>query len=125
MCIRDRPGGIPGPDGGPPPAPPRRDLPARRPDPYASISGDARGHRERTPQSGPGRGGPAEPAGDRRADRGPRGRAAVRPPPPARDRAVAREPAHRRGAVSYTHLRAHETVLDLVCRLLLEKKKKN
>ena len=29
------------------------------------------------------------------------------------------------GAVSYTHLRAHETVLDLVCRLLLETKKKN
>mgnify|MGYP003380143197 CR=1 FL=1 len=28
-----------------------------------------------------------------------------------------------RGPVSYTHLRAHETVLDLVCRLLLEKKK--
>ena len=27
--------------------------------------------------------------------------------------------------VSYTHLRAHETVLDLVCRLLLEKKKKH
>ena len=26
--------------------------------------------------------------------------------------------------VSYTHLRAHETVLDIVCRLLLEKKKK-
>ena len=26
-------------------------------------------------------------------------------------------------AVSYTHLRAHETVLDLVCRLLLEKTK--
>ena len=26
-------------------------------------------------------------------------------------------------AVSYTHLRAHETVLDIVCRLLLEKKK--
>ena len=25
-------------------------------------------------------------------------------------------------AVSYTHLRAHETVLDLVCRLLPEKK---
>ena len=25
-------------------------------------------------------------------------------------------------AVSYTHLRAHETVLALVCRLLLEKK---
>ena len=26
------------------------------------------------------------------------------------------------GPVSYTHLRAHETVLDIVCRLLLEKK---
>mgnify|MGYP003380371206 CR=1 FL=1 len=26
--------------------------------------------------------------------------------------------------VSYTHLRAHETVLDLVCRLLLQKKNK-
>ena len=26
------------------------------------------------------------------------------------------------GPVSYTHLRAHETVLDLVCRLLLETK---
>ena len=30
-----------------------------------------------------------------------------------------------RNPVSYTHLRAHETVLDLVCRLLLEKKKIN
>ena len=30
-----------------------------------------------------------------------------------------------REPVSYTHLRAHETVLDLVCRLLLEKKKTN
>ena len=30
----------------------------------------------------------------------------------------------RRYPVSYTHLRAHETVLDLVCRLLLEKKNK-
>ena len=27
------------------------------------------------------------------------------------------------GPVSYTHLRAHETEADLVCRLLLEKKK--
>ena len=27
--------------------------------------------------------------------------------------------------VSYTHLRAHETVLDLVCRLLLETKNAN
>ena len=36
------------------------------------------------------------------------------------------EEADKRGiaaAVSYTHLRAHETVLDLVCRLLLENKK--
>ena len=32
-------------------------------------------------------------------------------------KSITREP------VSYTHLRAHETVLDLVCRLLLEKKK--
>eukprot|EP00657_Telonema_sp_P-1_P008967 TRINITY_DN3162_c0_g1_i4.p1 TRINITY_DN3162_c0_g1~~TRINITY_DN3162_c0_g1_i4.p1 ORF type:complete len:130 (-),score=38.90 TRINITY_DN3162_c0_g1_i4:49-438(-) len=31
---------------------------------------------------------------------------------------------HTSSSVSYTHLRAHETVLDLVCRLLLEKKKK-
>ena len=30
---------------------------------------------------------------------------------------------HDRIHVSYTHLRAHETVLDLVCRLLLDKKK--
>ena len=34
---------------------------------------------------------------------------------------VADTPGHE--PVSYTHLRAHETVLDLVCRLLLEKKK--
>ena len=32
-------------------------------------------------------------------------------------------PARDFYAVSYTHLRAHETVLDLVCRLLLETKK--
>ena len=31
-------------------------------------------------------------------------------------------PARGVHPVSYTHLRAHETVLDLVCRLLLEKK---
>ena len=30
---------------------------------------------------------------------------------------------HLPRAVSYTHLRAHETRHDLVCRLLLEKKK--
>ena len=29
---------------------------------------------------------------------------------------------HPGGPVSYTHLRAHETVLDVVCRLLLGKK---
>ena len=32
------------------------------------------------------------------------------------------ERERRDESVSYTHLRAHETVLDLVCRLLLEKK---
>ena len=37
------------------------------------------------------------------------------------DKSKVKEP----GTVSYTHLRAHETVLDLVCRLLLEKKKHN
>src|SRR5665811_2563369 len=40
------------------------------------------------------------------------------------ERRVARRHRHRGTPVSYTHLRAHETVLDLVCRLLLEKKKK-
>ena len=34
-----------------------------------------------------------------------------------------RDQGRDRTPVSYTHLRAHETVLDLVCRLLLEKKK--
>ena len=34
-------------------------------------------------------------------------------------RAVALAESLRAVAVSYTHLRAHETVLDLVCRLLL------
>src|SRR5665811_2606045 len=44
----------------------------------------------------------------------------------ARVRAVLRRAsgaAQGVGVISYTHLRAHETVLDLVCRLLLEKKK--
>src|SRR5664280_2325408 len=35
------------------------------------------------------------------------------------------EAVEKSTAVSYTHLRAHETVLDLVCRLLLEKKNKH
>ena len=38
-------------------------------------------------------------------------------------RSTGRSSATKPEAVSYTHLRAHETVLDLVCRLLLEKKK--
>ena len=45
-------------------------------------------------------------------------------PEPCRDRTLPGR--YARGApapVSYTHLRAHETVLDLVCRLLLETKK--
>ncbi len=33
-------------------------------------------------------------------------------------------PQHPAAPAPYTHLRPHETVLDLVCRLLLEKKKK-
>ena len=39
-------------------------------------------------------------------------------------RALAKSPDDRFASapVSYTHLRAHETVLDIVCRLLLEKK---
>src|SRR5665811_940853 len=41
---------------------------------------------------------------------------ATQPTPPS-DQAI-----QSAKAVSYTHLRAHETVLDLVCRLLLEKK---
>ena len=36
---------------------------------------------------------------------------------------VVRRPPHTVLPVSYTHLRAHETSLHLVCRLLLEKKK--
>ena len=39
------------------------------------------------------------------------------------DAARPREPREGgSGSVSYTHLRAHATVLELVCRLLLEKK---
>ena len=40
-----------------------------------------------------------------------------------RSRRGQHHPLVRTITVSYTHLRAHETVLDLVCRLLLEKKK--
>ena len=38
------------------------------------------------------------------------------------DRGIGMRLACYATTVSYTHLRAHETVLDLVCRLLLEKK---
>src|SRR5450756_1871531 len=41
-----------------------------------------------------------------------------------RDRLVVIDEAQRVRDISYTHLRAHETRHDLVCRLLLEKKKK-
>src|SRR5664280_2403109 len=43
--------------------------------------------------------------------------------PPSNATGAAATPTPTPGPVSYTHLRAHETVLDLVCRLLLEKKK--
>ena len=42
---------------------------------------------------------------------------------PITGRLLAQQITTGRMPVSYTHLRAHETVLDLVCRLLLEKKK--
>src|SRR5674476_1624503 len=37
---------------------------------------------------------------------------------------LAHPQSHNPSSVSYTHLRAHETGRNLVCRLLLEKKKK-
>ena len=44
--------------------------------------------------------------------------------PPVRGLHVVADARRWAASVSYTHLRAHETVLDLVCRLLLEKKKR-
>ena len=41
------------------------------------------------------------------------------------DLAIGKTMLLAQGTVSYTHLRAHETVLDLVCRLLLETKNHN
>ena len=38
-----------------------------------------------------------------------------------KSRTLATDACKEGKAVSYTHLRAHETVLDIVCRLLLEK----
>src|SRR5659263_757730 len=43
---------------------------------------------------------------------------------PTMQRKMFRDAFDGAGSVSYTHLRAHETRHDLVCRLLLEKKKK-
>ena len=41
----------------------------------------------------------------------------------AREMLLPHDEADERDVVSYTQLRAHETVLELVCRFLLEKKK--
>ena len=48
-----------------------------------------------------------------------------RPHPAQAGRHLGQRSGRESVSVSYTHLRAHETVLDLVCRLLLEKKKKH
>src|SRR5665648_157711 len=54
----------------------------------------------------------------------PDGPSTVNTPSAAGERPRAeRIPSFRSVSVSYTHLRAHETRHDLVCRLLLEKKK--
>ena len=45
--------------------------------------------------------------------------------PPAVAKTRITDLLERLDSVSYTHLRAHETVLDLVCRILLEKKKQS
>src|SRR5450759_4432453 len=55
---------------------------------------------------------------DRELGRRPTGRSLDRPAGPSSGVAAQPGGAHR-GAVSYTHLRAHETRHDLVCRLLL------
>ena len=46
-------------------------------------------------------------------------------PPATGNSPAPRSTARDTFPVSYTHLRAPESVLDLVCRLVLEKKKKN
>ncbi|CAG7108957.1 hypothetical protein PICSAR180_04537 [Mycobacterium avium subsp. paratuberculosis] len=73
---------------------------------------------------------------DRRGVQGPPSNAPTRPPEvpvpayepppipvPVQSPLVLPPPNAGQGLSPYTHLRAHETVLDLVCRLLLEKKK--
>ena len=57
-----------------------------------------------------------------RARRLPREHALAAPRGGGRGGRGAARPPDGPAPVSYTHLRAHETVLDLVCRLLLEKK---
>ena len=49
---------------------------------------------------------------------------ALRATPAFRVRELKTGSLRSKEAVSYTHLRAHETKANLVCRLLLEKKKK-
>ena len=82
------------------------------------------GHRRRCSQRGfPGRRLlPAQrvPLVDPRLVSAPRGHCSTGATVPGRTRW-----SFRTNPVSYTHLRAHETVLDLVCRLLLEKKHTN
>ena len=71
-------------------------------------------------------------AGSRRSpDRGRTGRAGPSSRPPGRRTGTGRPRGRwsrglpRRPTVSYTHLRAHENVIDIVCRLMLEKKKQH
>ena len=93
--------------------PARRTRPAwRPPDPWR------RGPRRRASPRGARRPG-ATPAPCRVPRAAPARTAGAVPGPPGA-RATRRPP---RRSVSYTHLRAHETRHDLVCRLLLEKKK--
>src|SRR5660397_297794 len=78
----------------------------------------------------PGRDGPAAPRGGRRERPGGRAGAtgqpaAVEPGPPGERRCGFLVGTAGPAPVSYTHLRAHETKAKLVCRLLLEKKKKS
>ena len=97
MCIRDRPN-------------PHRTGSRRLPRADASPLGQAPRRAEHRPDD-PGRLLPQLPEPVVSGSRGNAGNSAV-------------EGCGAR-AVSYTHLRAHETVLDLVCRLLLEKKNKH
>ena len=50
-------------------------------------------------------------------------RTVLKAPAASLDAREEEEEVEEEEAVSYTHLRAHETEADLVCRLLLEKKK--